>query len=367
MNILRAKTNDLKDFGTALTGERRENSRLNEREAISACLTPAAFPRRLVFELTNACNLRCRTCARNAVNFKPTVFDPEWKKFFTPALPFVEEVTLMGWGEPTVHPDFTGFLKWASDNGLRKYFCTNGLKLDNLFGSIFDYHCDIIGVSLDGAAPETNDNLRLGGDFRRVTQTLRSLTAEKKRQNIPWPWINFVFTAMKSNLPEFPKLVELAADLVLEDVKLVFFTAFEESMAGETLFDSGAMVSDIFDESMEIANKTGVLLKLPHLPGDDPAGAKAHKDCFTAWRDFFLGSDGYVRPCMSTSRKFFHIDERADFFQAWLDPAMIEHRRQVNSAGTAPGCENCYQSSFANWNLRQSFEQFGLGFAPEWG
>jgi MoaA/NifB/PqqE/SkfB family radical SAM enzyme len=92
---------------------------------------------------------------------------------------------------------------------------------------------------------------------------------------------------------------------------------------------------------LEIAEKNGVLLKLPHLPGTDPAGQKAHKDCFTSWRDFFLGSDGYVRPCMSTPKKFFHITESSDFFKAWLDPAMLEHRRLIKSEKTAKGCENC--------------------------
>jgi MoaA/NifB/PqqE/SkfB family radical SAM enzyme len=367
MDILRAKTNDLKDFGTELTHERRDNSLLNGKEAESQTPIPRSFPRRLVFELTNACNLRCRTCARNVVDFKATVFDPGWKKFFDPALPYVEEVTLMGWGEPTIHPDFPGFLKWAHDKGLRKYFCTNGLKLDELFGPIFDYKCDIIGVSLDGAVPETNDSLRLGSDLKRVAKALRRLTQEKKRRGVPWPWINLVFTAMSSNLREFPRLVELAADLGLEEVKLVFFTAFDEKMAGETLIDHVPLVSEVFDEALRAARETGVLLKLPHLPGEDPAGAKPHKDCYTAWRDFFLGSDGYVRPCMSTSRKFFHISEAADFSQAWADPKMVEHRRAVNSPLTAEGCGNCYQSSFANWNLRQSFEQFAPGFAPTWG
>ena len=36
------------------------------------------------------------------------------------------------WGEPTVHPDFVKFLQWAYETGMRKYFCTNGMRLEQL-------------------------------------------------------------------------------------------------------------------------------------------------------------------------------------------------------------------------------------------
>lgn len=366
MDVLRAQTIDLKSGDRPLTEARQKNAALNQKEALAGALCPESFPRRLVFEMTNACNLRCRTCARNSAHFKPTSFKAAWRDFFEPALPYVEEVTLMGWGEPTVHPDFVGFLAWAEKHGLRKYFCTNGLKLNDLFGAIFDNHVDIIAVSLDGATPETNDNLRLGGDFRRIINSLKKITNEKRSRGLAWPWLNFVFTAMSSNLDEFPQLVEVAAETGLEEVKLVYFTAFDQSMAGESLYGQRNRVADVFAKAREAAEKNSVALKLPHLEGEDPAEDKAHKDCFCAWRDFFLGSDGYLRPCMSTSRKFVHIEELKDFGQAWHSPFLQDQRRLVNSAATAPGCENCYQSSFANWNRRESFIQTGQAFAPEW-
>ncbi|MDR2198914.1 MAG: radical SAM protein [Deltaproteobacteria bacterium] len=366
MDILRAKTIDLKNFGKPLSSRQTSNSSLNEAEALAENHNPASFPRRLVFELTNACNLRCKACARNTVSFKPTYFDPEWMKFFDPALPYVEEVTLMGWGEPTVHPHFTDFLSWAAKNDLRKYFCTNGLKLDHLFKNIFDNNCEIIAVSLDGAKAETNNQIRRGSDFNKITRTLKTITAEKTRLNISWPWINFVFTAMKSNLNEFPQMIDLAADLNLNEVKLVYFTAFDDTMLDESLYNETSWVSDVFNQAMEKSEKSGVSLKLPHLQKEDPAGDSPHKKCYTAWRDFFLGSDGFVRPCMSTSKKFFHINDASDFITAWQSQQFVEHRKSVNSFSTTPECENCYQSSFANWNKKESFIQTDFEFAPEW-
>ena len=118
MEILRAKTLNLRQTG-ALSPKRAANSTLNQKEALMQKTVLDSAPQRLVLELTNQCNLNCIMCGRNAADFKPTQFQLEWLDYFEPIRDQVEEVTLMGWGEPTVHPDFVKFLKWAYDCGMR--------------------------------------------------------------------------------------------------------------------------------------------------------------------------------------------------------------------------------------------------------
>lgn len=364
MSILRAKTLDLRQT-RELSARQKDNSRLNEQEALAGAVELYSYPRRLVFEMTNACNLNCRMCARNAADFKPTLFNPAWHEFFDPIISHVEEVTLMGWGEPTVHPDFGGFLRWAKQRGLRKYFCTNGMRLNKIIKDVFETETDIIAISLDGATPESNARIRRGADFHKIIQGIQAIVAEKQRVGTVWPYMNFVFTAMKSNIREFPAVVRLAGQLGLEEVKLVYLTVFEPSMAEESLFNEQALVGDVFNQAMEEAASHGVDLKLPHLQGQDPAGLAAHKPCYTAWRDFFLGSDGYIRPCMSTAAQFAHISDLKDFSTAWNSEPFVRHRQQVNGQAY-DRCARCYQSSYANWNRPEAFLQTGHAFAPEW-
>jgi MoaA/NifB/PqqE/SkfB family radical SAM enzyme len=180
--------------------------------------------------------------------------------------------------------------------------------------------------------------------------------------------MNFVTTLMRKNLHEFPKIVQLAADIGLDEAKAVFLTVFDDSMAGESLYGAMEEVRTVFAEAHSIGEKTGVKIKIPHIRGEDPTGAAAHKPCFTAWRDLFLGSDGYVRPCMSTPIKLFHIDEYATFDELWNASSFIRFRESVNSASDMPAsCEHCYQSSYANWNRRSAFYQTGKLFLPGWG
>jgi radical SAM protein with 4Fe4S-binding SPASM domain len=365
--ILRAKTDSLIKT-RELSVVQQANTKKNHEEIQLSKVFLASKPQRLVFELTNSCNLNCVMCGRNARHFKPMYFNTEWlSKFDTIAL-HVEEVTLMGWGEPTMHPQFVDFLIWAQGHGLRKYFCTNGIKLGSLQNHIFEQQVDVIAISIDAADNAANRAIRRGADLDAIVESLKNIVEEKRRRKSPYPYMNFVTTLMKRNLKEFPKIVKLAADIGLNEAKAVFLTAFDETFVSESLYDAMDEVKAVFDDAQEIAEKYGIDIKLPALRGEDPAGDAPHKPCWTAWRDFFLGSDGYVRPCMSSPLKFFHIDDYTHFEEMWNSESLVNFRNTVNRENSMPdACKNCYQSSFANWNKKESFYQIGKTFSPVWG
>jgi MoaA/NifB/PqqE/SkfB family radical SAM enzyme len=284
-----------------------------------------------------------------------------------PIMDHVEEVTLMGWGEPTVNPGFADMLKTVADHGARAYFCTNGMRLDVLTDVILSTKVEVFAVSVDGATPESNDRIRRGSDLTRICASLKNLfrTAEERGQKPPW--VNFVMCAMRENIAELPGLVRLASQTGVPEVKVVFLTAFDDERTPSVLWEREDEIRAAFAEAMSEAERLGVALKLPYVPGEDPAGTTLHRPCFTPWRDFFLGSDGFVRPCMSTSQKLFRYDPEADFQKMWNAPEFQELRATVNSEGSMPAqCTRCYQSSHCNWNLKSSFLQVGEDFSPEW-
>ena len=363
--IIRAKTKTLFQ-GRPLSEKKMNNSALNMQEIDAGATILKSYPRRLVFELTNACNLNCVMCGRNAADFKLTSFDMDVFRSFEPIMDYVEEVTLMGWGEPTIHPHFKEMLDIIHKHGTRAYFCTNGMSLAKIKNSLFDYEVDVFGVSLDGASPETNARIRRGSDLETIANNLKEIVAEKKRRGLKYPWINFVFCAMQSNIEELPDLVRLAAEIGIEEVKVVYLTVFDESLMHETLWGAEDKVRAIFSEAEKLGEELGIVLKLPHLVGEDVAEDKNHKDCFVAWRDFFLGSDGYVRPCMSTPTKFFRYDSSIPFMDIWNAPEYQAYRANVNTSNMDSPCTRCYQSSHCNWNKKSSFIQMGEEFAPKW-
>lgn len=364
--IIRAKTKNLFS-GKELTMKQQANSDLNIKELEEGKTILKSYPRRLVFELTNACNLNCVMCGRNAADFKPTVFDMDVFRSFEPLMDTIEEVTLMGWGEPTIHPHFIEMLEIINKHSARKYFCSNGMNLQKIKDAIFDYNVDVFAVSLDGATDETNARIRRGSDIAQITKDLKEIVTIKRERGLKYPWINFVFCAMKSNIHELPDLVKLAAEIGIEEVKVVYLTVFGEDLLNESLWGHDDLIRKYFQEAVKISEETGIILKLPHYIGEDVAGDKLHKDCYVSWRDFFLGSDGYVRPCMSTPIQFFQYDRTKNFMELWNSKEYQNYRAIVNDEQKMDNpCKRCYQSSHCNWNKKESFIQVGETFSPDW-
>lgn len=279
--ILRAKTKNLFS-GKELTEKQQNNSNKNMEELEAGKTILESYPRRLVFELTNACNLNCIMCGRNAADFKPTVFDMDVFRSFEPLMDIVEEVTLMGWGEPTIHPNFIEMLEIINKHSARKYFCSNGMNLKKIKNAIFDYNVDVFAVSLDGATDETNSRIRRGSKIDQITEDLKDIVRIKKERGLKYPWINFVFCAMRSNIRELPDLVRLAAEIGIEEVKVVYLTVFGDDLMNESLWGQEELVKEVFEEAIRVGNELGILLKLPHYVGEDVAGDKLHKDCFVS-------------------------------------------------------------------------------------
>ncbi len=364
--ILRAKTKTLFS-GKQLTEQQQRNTDLNIRELEAGKTVLESYPRRLVFELTNACNLNCVMCGRNAADFKPTMFDMDVFRSFEPLMDTVEEVTLMGWGEPTIHPHFNEMLEIINKHSARKYFCSNGMNLQKIQDAIFDYKVDVFAVSLDGATDLTNSRIRRGSKIEQITKDLKEIVRIKKERGLKYPWINFVFCAMRSNIQELPDLVRLAAEIGIEEVKVVYLTVFGEDLMNESLWGQDALVHKMFEEAIRVGEELGIVLKLPHYVGEDIAKDRFHKDCFVSWRDFFLGSDGYVRPCMSTPIQFFQYDISKPFMEMWNAPEYQNYRKTVNDQEKMDKpCKRCYQSSHCNWNRKESFIQVGETFSPDW-
>ena len=365
MNILRAKTENLLQVRD-LTESQQKNTNLNIEEMHAQKLTLKSKPQRLVLELTNACNLRCIMCGRDEANFSLTTFDLEYLYSLEHLLNEVEEVTLFGWGEPTLHPQFEQILEYLNKFPVKKYFVTNGMRLDRIKDAIFKHRVDIMAISLDGAKAETNNKIRINSDLDFIVKQLKDIVAIKKQNNLTYPYMNFVMTMFDRNIEELPELVKLAAEIGLDEVKGVYLTVFSENLLNESLYNKKEKVEKIFKEAYQLAQKLNIKLKLPYLQGEDVGGEDFHKPCYVAWRDFFVGSDGYVRPCQSNATKFFKYDKNKTFDEIWNSKEYQDFRQNVNSGNMCEECKRCYQSSHANWNNKSAFIQVGEEFAPTW-
>jgi radical SAM protein with 4Fe4S-binding SPASM domain len=166
-------------------------------------------PFQVVWDVTYACNLRCKYCYASAGKpHEDELTDEE-------ALELVDRLSDMGvtiiafsGGEPLVRGNILDLARRASDNGMYVSIATNGTlitreKARELKGAGVDY----LQISLDGSTAETHDRFRgIPGAFDRTMRGIKNAVAEDF-------FVNIATTATKANIKEIPAIVDLCHEL----------------------------------------------------------------------------------------------------------------------------------------------------------
>ncbi|HEX9655084.1 MAG TPA: radical SAM/SPASM domain-containing protein [bacterium] len=158
------------------------------------------FPKRIVLESTNHCNLRCPSCVTGIRWRKDRGFmDFEVFKKVVDEISLHEEcfyISLQGGGEPLLHKrifDFFAYLDYKNPQ-IRSQISTNGTLLNEENASrIFDSPLKEIVFSVDGFKKETFERLRKGAGYDNVlSNIMRFLSRNKQMGNKLKTFVCFV-------------------------------------------------------------------------------------------------------------------------------------------------------------------------------
>ena len=215
-----------------------------EEHALRARRSPYSLARVYV-EVTNRCNLSCRFCIRNTWNvdfgyMSENVFARilEGVRDFSP----VPEIFFGGWGEPLVHPHIVEWVREAKALGARTLLITNGILLDEERArGLMDAGLDVLWVSIDGATPETYADVRLGEYLPVILKNLERLRDMKVERfgESAWsghPRLAIAFVAMKRNIEDLPRILELGRNLGAVQFNISNLMPFNEDMREQILY-----------------------------------------------------------------------------------------------------------------------------------
>lgn len=301
------------------------------------------FPHIVGWELTLACNLRCRHCASAAGLPRPNELSLEEALALCDQFPAlaVREVHLTG-GEPLLRPDWWRIAARLAERGITNRIVTNGLPLTpGRVSQMKDVGIEAVGVSLDGMET-THDAIRCcPGLFRRVLEGIQRVSAAGIK-------VGVITAVNRRNLGELPELLELlestgvghwqlqpnlpqgrsheARDLHLSDqdyVELGTFFAAEQSKARERGFRIVPADS--------LGYFTDLDLEEPPWRGC-PAGL------------YTLGitSDGRVKGCLTLPDEATEGDlRRHDLWEIWFREDAFSYTRQFSVNRMGPTCQGC--------------------------
>jgi AdoMet-dependent heme synthase len=172
---------------------------------------PPAPPLRLMFwEMTKACNLKCRHC--RAVPEEELGHD---ELSTTEALAMIDQIAeiarpvlILSGGEPLYRRDVFDIGRYGVSKGFRMALATNGTLVDEPTARrIRDAGFSRVSISLDGAEAATHDRFRgLPGSHAGALRGLRHLRALGVSVQIN-------STIARHNVHELPRMLELAEGL----------------------------------------------------------------------------------------------------------------------------------------------------------
>lgn len=129
--------------------------------------------REIHWEITNACNLRCKHCL--PMSGKPRTKELSTEEALRALHDFaatgISKIYFTG-GEPFSRADFLTLLRRTVTLKMHADVITNATKLDRSTIETISKLGVKLGISLDGANPATNDALRGKGTFKKVAKAL---------------------------------------------------------------------------------------------------------------------------------------------------------------------------------------------------
>ncbi|HEX2987355.1 MAG TPA: radical SAM protein [Chloroflexota bacterium] len=195
---------------------------------------------KLYVEPTNLCNLRCRTCVRNSWSDPQGTMSIELYRRMADGLrnlPSLRQVNFWGIGEPLLHPDIVEMVELAKGLGARTQMITNGLLLTRELGAgLLSVGLDSLVVSVDGASPEVQADVRSGADLNRMKNNLIGLREVCLEREMAWPEIGIEFVAMRSNVDQLREIRSLAVFLGASFIVVTNLLPYNREMSDEILY-----------------------------------------------------------------------------------------------------------------------------------
>ncbi len=338
-----------------LMAEKEANQLLNRWEMENNIFTLRSFPPSLNLALTNRCNLSCIMCGESKERGNNRELSEEVFERVKVLFPFLYDINLTGGGENFLYPKFFEIVELIKKYKVYTITSTNGVLIDKekarqLVLSSFG----LLSISIDGATKETLERIRRGADFENLIKNVKRINFFKRGYKKNRPKLKFHFVAMRDNIEELPKLVELAHELWVEEVSVAYLTVPFKELEDKSLF----FYKELSDKFMLLSKKKGEELKvkvvLPPLFRDGTSKVEGRrKICHSPWLYAAISIDGKVYPCCVSSMEMGDL-KNDDFETIWHGQNYIRLRRTVNSNDPLPECKNCYHHATMDPNRIES-------------
>lgn len=348
--------------------------RLDEGSDFVRMHRPVTHLTKVYIEPTVSCNLDCITCFRNAWEQPIGRMSEETFENILAGLRELDPIPGVyfgGIGEPLFHPKTIKWLRRVKELGVRVELITNGTTLtERKSRELIESGLDVLWVSIDGATPETYADVRLGAELPNILANLQRFARMRPASHFPKPEIGIAFVAMKRNIADLPRVLEIGKSLQAKYFSVSNLQPPTQDLQDETLF-KGVMHNIAYLQAPHLPR-----LSLPKMDFDELTrdalfqafnsqlnvsyagnnwGGASDTCNFIEKGTMSIAWNGDVSPCwplMHTHVSYLHGKPRLSqkhvignvrqrsLADLWLDPDYVAYRERLHNFAFAP-CTFC--------------------------
>jgi MoaA/NifB/PqqE/SkfB family radical SAM enzyme len=276
-----------------------------------------------------------------------------------------------GIGEPLFHAKIIEMVEWVRAIGCHVEIITNAVLLNaERSKRLIDAGIDTLWVSIDGAKPESYEDVRLGAELPRVIENIQTFRSLRHHSFRPMPEIGVNFVAMKRNINDLGEVLKLATSLGARRFMMSNVLPYDQVMNQETLYTKS------FTNIAYMPSQWLPRLSMPKIDIDETTREAFLTMLKSGWNVTFAGNnlggandvcnfiesgsisvgwDGSVAPCiplLHTHTTYLRQRQRLikrhiigkigehSLVDLWNDPEYVGYRQRVQSFAFAP-CTFC--------------------------
>jgi len=265
----------------------------------------------LYLEVTNECNLTCKTCPLTYGRVEsPALLTLEKVRFLVEQFPSATRMVLHGIGEPLLNRELPQIISFLTSAGKYVLFNSNATLLTTKWQqALIDSHLDEYRVSLDATTPESYTEVRGKPLFPLILRHLESFMALKRRLGVAKPRVSLWLTGLKETLAELPDFLRLAHRLGIEEVYLQRLVYWQDdnqeklATSDQSLFQSlQAEEEAIIQASEALAQQLGLRFEAsgattPTQSIHQEVDKRPWSRCMRPWTVMYITAQGSVFPC----------------------------------------------------------------------
>jgi len=319
---------------------------IRENRVLAWLINNEDYPRMIEVETTTACNLRCTMCEHTYWNYPARNMSFEQFKHIVDQFPRLYWIGMTGIGSSFLNKDFPRMVEYVHRRGVI-------VDMFDHFNDLTDEQIEWlvrVGVermwaSVDACTKEVYEQIRVGGNFDKVTANLRKLIATKARFRSPFPQLSFQFIITRQNLHQVPEFVDFVQAVTDGDNFGIRFSPLICDFAEIKDMDA-RLERDYMREAERRATKYGMLLVWNKVHRE---GMLPMRYC-TEWTQPFFLVDGSVVPCCATNEhnaREYQIKTalgnifQQSFKEIWDGPKYRALRETLKAGGVPPPCVQC--------------------------